>query len=172
MPFKNRGERVDEFLRCILNLWTEEVSEFDDEYYQVPRSIVNPKPVQKPHPPITVGGFSPRTFERAVNLGDGYNGIIMPFDQTKEVIDALKQEAEKSGQNFSDLQIVFRAITTIMDESPVKDRAPFTGTLGDIKGDINHFEELGITEIFFEFNFEENITGEKMLRYIEMLAPA
>jgi len=171
VPFKNRGDRVDEFLRCIINLWTEEVSEFDGEYYHVPRSIVNPKPVQKPHPPITVGGFSPKTFERAANLGDGYNGIIMPFEQTKEVMDALKIEAQKSNRNFSDLQIVFRAFTTILDESPVKDRAPFTGTVEDIKDDLKRCEELGITEIFFDFNFEEGITSEKMLRYTETLAP-
>ena len=133
VPFKNRGDRVDEFIRCILNLWTEDVSEFDGTFYQVPKSIVNPKPVQKPHPPITVGGFNPRTFERAVNLGDGYNGIIMPFDQMKGIIEGLKEAADKSGRNFSELQIVCRAFTTIMDQSPGNDRSPLTGTVKEIK---------------------------------------
>jgi len=171
VPFKNRGDRVDEFLRCILNLWTEEVSEFDGAFYQVPRSIVNPKPVQKPHPPITVGGFNPRTFERAVNLGDGYNGIIMPFDQMNGFIEELKKAAEKSGRNFSDLQIVCRAFATIMDQSPGKDRPPLSGTVEDINDDLERCEEMGITEIFFDFNFEKDITTEKMLSHMEMLAP-
>ncbi len=172
VPFKSRGDRVDEFLKCILNLWTEEVSEFDGAFYQVPRSIVNPKPVQKPHPPITVGGFNPRTFERAVNLGDGYNGIIMPFDQMNDNIEELKKAAEKSGRNFSDLQIVYRAFTSIMDQSPGKDRPPLSGTVEDINDDLERCEEMGITEIFFDFNFEKDITTEKMLSHMEMLAPS
>ncbi len=171
VPFKNRGDRVDEFIRCILNLWTEDVSEFDGTFYQVPKSIVNPKPVQKPHPPVTVGGFNPRTFDRAVNLGDGYNGIIMPFDQMKGIIEGLKEAAEKSDRNFSELQIVCRAFTTIMDQSPGKDRSPLTGTVEEIKDDLKRFEEMGITEIFFEFNFEKDITNGKMLSYMEKLAP-
>ncbi len=171
VPFKNRGDRVDEFIRCILNLWTEDVSEFDGTFYQVPKSIVNPKPVQKPHPPITVGGFNPRTFERAVNLGDGYNGIIMPFDQMKGIIEGLKEAADKSDRNFSELQIVCRAFTTIMDQSPGNDRSPLTGTVEEIKDDLKRFEEMGITEIFFEFNFVKDISNEKMLTYIEKLAP-
>lgn len=171
VPFKNRGDRVDEFLRCIINLWTQEVSEFNGEYYNVPRSIVNPKPLQKPHPPITVGGFSPRTFDRAINLANGYNGIIMTFDQTKDVMDTLKQQAEKSGRNFSELHNVFRTFTNITDKSPGKDRTPFVGTLEDIKGDLELFEELGITEIFFEFNFEDGISVDRMLEYMEILAP-
>ena len=73
-------------------------------FYKVPKSIVNPKPVQKPHPPITVGGFNPLTFERAVNPGNGYNGIIMPFEQMKVMIDGLKKAAEASNRNFSELQ--------------------------------------------------------------------
>lgn len=171
VPFKNRGDRVDEFLRCILNLWTEEVSEFDGTFYKVPKSIVNPKPVQKPHPPITVGGFNPRTFERAVVLGNGYNGITMPFDQMKGVIGALKTAAEKSGRKFSELQIVCRGFTTITDQSPGKERFPLIGTINEIKDDLKHFEDMGITEIFFEFNFVPDITIEKVITYMDKLAP-
>jgi probable F420-dependent oxidoreductase len=171
VPFEKRGTRVDEFLRCILNLWTEEVSEFNGTFYQVPKSIVNPKPLQKPHPPITVGGFNPRTFERAVNLGNGYNGIIMPFDQMKGMIDGVKKAAEISKRNLSDLQIVCRGFTKIMDQSAGKGRSPLTGTVGEIKDDLKRFEEMGITEIFFEFNFVEDITTGKALSYIEKLAP-
>ena len=57
VPFKQRGRRADEFLRCLDAIWTQDVIEFHGEFYNVPRSRVEPKPVQKPRPPITIGGY-------------------------------------------------------------------------------------------------------------------
>src|SRR3990172_4891094 len=57
VPFAGRGKRADEFLRCLLAIWTQDPVEFSGELYQVPKSRVEPKPVQKPHPPITIGGY-------------------------------------------------------------------------------------------------------------------
>src|SRR5262249_57143258 len=74
VPFRRRGRRADEFLRCLKAIWTDDVVEFAGEFYQVPRSKIEPKPVQKPHPPITIGGYSPVVITRAVTLGDGFNG--------------------------------------------------------------------------------------------------
>ena len=47
-------------------IWTEETVEFNGEFYKIPKSIIGPKPIQKPHPKILLGGFSPKTFERMV----------------------------------------------------------------------------------------------------------
>src|SRR3990170_2350025 len=79
VPFAGRGKRADEFLRCLRTIWTEDVVEFSGEFYQVPRSKVEPKPVQKPHPPITIGGYggAPRA-RRAVTLGDRFSGGNTP----------------------------------------------------------------------------------------------
>src|SRR3989442_4210194 len=74
VPFRRRGRRADEFLRCLKAIWTDDVGEFAGEFYQVPRSKIEPKPVQKPHPPITIGGYSPVGITRAGTLGDGFNG--------------------------------------------------------------------------------------------------
>src|SRR2546426_6858431 len=74
VPFRRRGRRADEFLRCLKAIWTDDVVEFAGEFYQVPRSKIEPKPVQKPHPPITIGGYSPVGITRAVTLRDGVNG--------------------------------------------------------------------------------------------------
>src|SRR5256712_9292818 len=74
VPFSRRGRRADEFLRCLKAIWTDEVVEFAGEFYRVPRSKIEPKPVQKPHPPITIGGYSPVVITRAVTLGAGFNG--------------------------------------------------------------------------------------------------
>ncbi len=170
VQFKNRGDRVDEFLKCLINLWTEDEPEFNGTYYKVPRSIVNPKPLQKPYPVITIGGFSPRSFVRAVTLGDGYNGIILPFDQMAGVIDTLRNSADSFNRDFKELEIVCRSVPVIMDESPGDERTPLIGTPDEIKEDILRFDELGVSEIIFEFNFDPEMTAERISDYMEMLA--
>lgn len=171
VEFKNRGDRVDEFLKCLITLWTEEEPEFSGTYYKVPKSIVNPKPFQKPYPVITIGGFSPRTFVRAVTLGNGYNGITLPFDDMKGVIDNLRKSAESHNRDFNQLEIVCRSVPVVMDESPGAERVPLNGTPEEIKEDIILYDELGVTEIIFEFNFDPHMTAEKMSKYMKMLAP-
>jgi len=170
VQFKNRGDRVDEFLKCLINLWTEDEPEFNGTYYKVPRSIVNPKPLQKPYPVITIGGFSPRSFVRAVTLGDGYNGMILPFDQMAGVIDTLRNSADSFNRDFKELEIVCRSVPVIMDESPAYERTPLIGTPNEIKEDILRFDEMGVSEIIFEFNFDPEMTAERISDYMEMLA--
>ena len=172
VEFKNRGDRIDEFLKCLIILWTEEEPEFNGTYYKVPRSIVNPKPLQKPYPVITIGGFSPRSFVRAVTLGNGYNGITLPFDEMEGVIDTLRKSADSHNRDFGELQIVCRSIPAIMDESPEGERTPLAGTPDEIKEDILRYDELGVSEIIFEFNFDPEMTVERMSDYMEMLAPS
>ena len=172
VEFKNRGDRIDEFLKCLINLWTEDEPEFNGTYYKVPRSIVNPKPLQKPYPVITIGGFSPRSFVRAVTLGNGYNGITLPFDEMEGVIDTLRKSADSHNRDFGELQIVCRSAPVIMDESPEGERTPLAGTPDEIKEDILRYDELGVSEIIFEFNFDPEMTVERMSDYMEMLAPS
>jgi len=72
VPFERRGKRADEFLECLKAIWTHEIVEFRGEFYRVPRSKVEPKPLQKPHPPNTIGGYSAPTVKRAVAHADGF----------------------------------------------------------------------------------------------------
>jgi len=171
-PFKNRGDRADEFLKCLKVLWTEQEPEFHGKFYHVPKSKVNPKPLQKPHPPITVGGFNPRAFQRAATLGDGYHGGILPFDQMKELFGGFIQAAQNAGRDLSELQVVCRGNIKLLDKSPGTSRYPLTGTIVEIKDDLKRCEEMGITEILFEMNFEPGITTDKLFHTMEQLRPA
>src|SRR5690348_707610 len=56
VPFARRGARMEEYLRCLHALWTQDPVEFAGEFYTVPRSHVGPPPVQRPHPPVLLGG--------------------------------------------------------------------------------------------------------------------
>src|SRR5713101_6652782 len=72
-PFHERGRQADEMLRVFKALWTEDNPSFTGEYFRFSDIGFAPKPVQKPHPPIWVGGDSPGAFRRVVTLGDGWH---------------------------------------------------------------------------------------------------
>jgi probable F420-dependent oxidoreductase len=69
VPFEGRGRRLDEALEVCRRLWTEEVVEHHGEFYDFPPVMFEPKPVQRPHPPVHVGGESPAALRRAVRAG-------------------------------------------------------------------------------------------------------
>jgi probable F420-dependent oxidoreductase len=72
-PFAERGRRMDEYLALVKTLWTERTPTFDGRYFQVRDCAITPKPVQKPHVPVWVGGDSPAALRRAARLGDGWH---------------------------------------------------------------------------------------------------
>jgi alkanesulfonate monooxygenase SsuD/methylene tetrahydromethanopterin reductase-like flavin-dependent oxidoreductase (luciferase family) len=76
IPYEKRGERANEILQAMKKVWTEDIVEFNGNFYKIPKSIIGPKPIQKPHPKILLGGFSPKTFERMTQYGDGYIGVL------------------------------------------------------------------------------------------------
>ena len=73
VPFHARGRHGDEILRAFKALWTEDNPRLDGEFFRFRELGFAPKPVQKPHPPIWVGGDSPGAFRRVVTLGDGWH---------------------------------------------------------------------------------------------------
>ena len=91
VPWERRGERTAEYVRVMKALWCEEVSEYRGELYDLPPCVQNPKPVQKPHPPILFGGESDAALRRVAQLGQGWYGFQLGPD---EVGDRLKSAAE------------------------------------------------------------------------------
>jgi len=72
---RSRGRRLEEAIELCKRLWTEEVIEHHGEFFDFAPVMFEPKPVQKPHPPILIGGESERALERAARLGDGWIGM-------------------------------------------------------------------------------------------------
>jgi len=172
VPFKQRGKRGDEFLRCLKAIWTQDEVEFHGDFYHVPRAKVLPKPRQKPHPPITVGGYSDVVIQRAVNLGDGFNGGNMPLADVGPLIARIRAAAEKAGRDPARLHVVCRGSFRIHDAPQGPSRRALWGTVDEIREDIRRYAEAGLTELFLEGNFtlaDEPI--DRALRVMEQLAP-
>ena len=172
VPYAQRGKRADEFLRCLKAAWTDDVVEFHGEFYSVPRSQIEPKPIQKPHPPITVGGYGSAVVRRAVTLGDGFNGGNVPMAQVVPLVQEVKAAAEAAGRDPRTLHIVCRGTYLVHDAAQGKDRRPLFGTLDEIREDIARYAEAGLTELFLEGNFKPGGASlDETLRVMNALAP-
>jgi probable F420-dependent oxidoreductase len=173
IPFARRGARADEFLRCLLALWGDDPVEFRGEFYRVPRSRFEPKPLQRPRPPVTIGGYAPNALRRAATLADGYNGGNIPFAGLAAVLRQLAAAAESVGKNPAALSVVCRGSFQVHVTAQGRDRRALWGTLSEIRDDIRRYAELGVTELFLEANFQPaGASLDRVLPVMEALAPA
>ena len=173
VPFSGRGRRADEFLRCLRAIWTEDPVEFRGEFYRVPRASVRPRPVQVPHPPITVGGYGPDAVRRAVTLADGFNGGNTHFDQLAPLVRLLHESAARAGRDPARLPIVCRGTFRPADAPQGPGRRPLFGTIEEIREDVRRYAALGVTELFLEGNvLLADWPLDRTLEVMDALAPA
>ena len=171
VPYAGRGRRGDEFLRCLKAIWTENPVEFTGEFYRVPLSKIEPRPVQTPHPPITIGGYGPTVVRRAVAY-DGFNGGNVPLQQVALLVAEIKAAAQEAGRDPRALQIVSRGSFQLHASPQGKDRRPLWGNLGEIREDVARYAEAGLTELFLEANFDPRGPSlERTLEVMEAMAP-
>ncbi|HZO10721.1 MAG TPA: LLM class flavin-dependent oxidoreductase, partial [Nitrososphaeraceae archaeon] len=155
VPYKDKGTRADEFIQALKKIWTDEVVEFKSKYYNIPASKIGPKPLQKPHPPILLGGFSPKTFSRIVNYANGWIGVagFGPLKQLEQVINGLKENARKIDKDPSKIDNYIGAYPNVLESPDASDktRSPMTGTIEQIGSDIEQIKAMGTNHIFFGY---------------------
>ena len=104
-----RGALADEFLPLLKAIWTENPVEFHGKFFNVPRSYIDLKPVQKPHPPIYLGAFAPAALQRLAKLADGWNPVFLPVPVMAEMFGTIKQMAKEAGRDPSAMAMVVHA---------------------------------------------------------------
>src|SRR5438094_273839 len=108
-----RLEQLDEAIRVCKSLWTMERSDFVGKHYTLTGAVCEPKPVQKPHPPIWVGGMGEKKTLRIVaEHADGWNAFPLPIPQMREKLDVLRDHCAAVGRDFDSIgkQLGIRAI--------------------------------------------------------------
>jgi probable F420-dependent oxidoreductase len=159
VPFKDRGARLDEFIRCLQALWADDPVEFSGRFYSVPRSLFLPKPRQRPRPPILIGGYAAATFRRAATLGDGYVGGNVPLARVAPLVEELRAAESAAGRQPGSVRLICRGSVRLSDD-PLPDdadRRPLWGSLDQIRADVARYRDLGVDELFFELNFDPSI---------------
>ncbi len=153
-PYEERGAVSDEYIEAFKELWTSEPPSFEGKYCRFSDISFLPKPVQKPHPPIWIGGESPPALRRAARLGDAWFPIgsnpqfpVGTKAQLAEYISRLGRYAEDAGRSPSEIDVAYSVSGYNPREAEFMTdgkRKPFTGTPQQIADDIKSFEELGV----------------------------
>jgi len=107
-PFHTRGRQADEALRVFKELWTSDSPSFEGEFFRFRDLGFAPKPVQKPHPPIWVGGASPAAFRRVVTLGDGWHASPRSMTEFRDGLAQLRKAADAYGRSWETIEISMR----------------------------------------------------------------
>jgi len=95
IPYEERGARVSEHIDVIRELWTSDNPSFDGKFTSFAGIQSRPRPVQKPSPPIHVGGMSPPALRRAVAQGDGWYGFFQDLAATEQALNGLEEAAKR-----------------------------------------------------------------------------
>lgn len=164
------GSRADEFIQVLKTIWTTDPVEFRGRHFQIPRSIIQPKPVQKPHPPLYLAAFSQGALKRAATLANGWNPAVVPLDGMKQMLAGLKAMANAAGRDPASLELVVRANLSITERLVGKGRSIFSGSMEDIREDVAAVRALGASEVFFDATFSPGVSTERdFLRISEEL---
>ena len=155
--FDARGEVTNEYLAAFKELWTADRPTFSGRYVQFSDISFLPKPVQRPHPPVWVGGESPAAMRRAARLGDGWCPIganpRYPLDtpeRVRESIKMLHDLAEARNRDPATIELSYLATWYGSDAMPASNGKQhlLSGTMEDVVADAEALHELGIANIF------------------------
>src|SRR5487761_1343574 len=153
--YGQRGARTEDFLRCLLAIWTDDVVDYDGAFYEVPRSRVDPKPLQRPPPPVLFGGTAAPALRRAGRLGAGWiSSSRADLPALGESVAVVKAAAEGAGRDPTALRFVCRAVAKVR----TGERAPLVGSLEEIRADLGLLESAGMTEAFVDLNFDPAVS--------------
>jgi probable F420-dependent oxidoreductase len=167
IPYLKRGERSNEILQAMKKIWIEDIVEFDGKFYKIPKSKIGPKPTQKPHPKILLGGFSPKTFERMVKYGDGYIGALGgSFEYFENSIKMFNDLIKKSTRERKDFDLTILTFPYILTRSPENERAPMNGTIEEIGSDLSKLKSLGVDRVIFAMNAEKNYDVNETIEFL------
>ena len=105
VPWKDRAGRTKECIDVMKTLWCDEISHFEGEYFSIKAAYQNPKPVQKPHPPLIFGGESDPALQRVAEMGQGWYGFNLTPDALEQKLESLEKKLETKGRKLADIKI-------------------------------------------------------------------
>jgi probable F420-dependent oxidoreductase len=146
VPFHARGRQADEILRVWKALWTQDNPSHEGEFYRFRDLGFAPKPVQKPMPPIWVGGDSPGAFRRVVTLGDGWHATSKTPAQLRERLTQLRAAADAAKRPVESLTLSIR--NPLRDEELAQGKQAVVDLLAEYK-------RIGVAHIVLDFRRDD-----------------
>ena len=172
-PFAERGAVTNEYLRAFIELWTSDNPTFEGKYVNFSDITFLPKPVQKPHPPIWIGGQSKPAIRRAAQIGNAWHPVgaipAAPLEpeELAENLALLHDYAEKAGRDPSQIQVSVKAPLYDSNNSDGS-RRRFTGSPDEVRQDVQTYADVGVTHLIFDFRTADpHQTEDRMAQFSE-----
>jgi len=146
---QGRAARADEFVEVLDAIWTTDPVEYAGRYFTLPRSTLQPKPVQSPRPPIYMAAYTPSALERVGRYADGWMPSGVPLAAVGPMMEQVRAAARAAGRDANALELLIFADGHVLERSRGPDRLDFVGTLDEIRQDVAKARALGATEILF-----------------------
>ncbi len=197
VPIKGRGNRTDEYIEAMKAIWTQPMASYEGKYLKFENAEIHPKPVQKPHPPVWVGGWMDQAAVRAGRYGEGWiPGWLSPKEMARGC-EILRNTAEDAGRDPAGIKIAVEklaaiartrdeamtlALPTIRESSHTYERdvdniqfaldRHIIGSVDDVRRRIDEFIEAGVQHFELKLIYPDMDTMQKeMLLWSEEIIP-
>jgi alkanesulfonate monooxygenase SsuD/methylene tetrahydromethanopterin reductase-like flavin-dependent oxidoreductase (luciferase family) len=156
--YAERGAVTNEYLQLFKELWTKDDPDFHGKYVQVSSIGFEPKPVQRPHPPIWIGGHSGPALRRTASLGDGWMPIglrppsLLHPEEMARKLSRLRTLLRQANRPEDAVTISFTA-PVVVTNTPASPRPLLHGRPQEIAADLRRYQSLGVQ------NFAMNLPG-------------
>jgi probable F420-dependent oxidoreductase len=173
---ERRGARADEYVAALRALWSGAPG-YQGEFFTIPAGRQDPPPVQRPGPPVLIGGMSRAAMERAGRIGDGWvtasSADLSVIAESARVVQSAARVAGRSPARIVCRGVVRPGRPAISKKTG--QRLLLSGSYEKIREDIRWLESCGVTEVFYDLNFDPAVgdpsasEGKAMLRASEIL---
>ena len=152
LPFRERGRMSDDYIRAIKAAFGADVPEYRGRYLSFSGAAFSPRPAQRPHPPIWVGGMpgaiSPAAVRRCAELGDAWHPLALSLDDIEKGYATLRDLATRAGRQG--LGLAPRNALDLTDAPKGAGRAAFQGSVAEVASDIRRVRTLGADWMTFD----------------------
>jgi probable F420-dependent oxidoreductase len=165
-PFAARGRVTDEYIEVIKRICQGGEVSFQGDHYQLEPVISKPGSVQRPHPPILIGGISNAALRRVARLADGWLSTALGAEKIVERLGLLRSLCEAQGRSFADLTLYHKLFINIGEARQGTDgsRDWGTGSKAQILDDIRRLIDLGYDGVVIRYRGSEAEAQRNQLR--------
>jgi len=151
VPYRQRGSRTDEAIAVLKALCGQDSAEFEGRHHSFAGVEFLPKPAQRPHPPLWIGGRSDAAVRRAARVGDAWHPSHLTVDELRRQIPGLHAECERAGRSADEVTVTTRR-KLVLTGSPTDAEAArvLQGDAGAIAATVAELEQVGVTHLIVE----------------------
>ena len=171
VPYAQRGPMTDEFLEIFKVLWTQPYPEFHGRFYNIEGIQFYPKPVQKPHIPIWVGGHTGRALRRTAKYGDCWHTTRQTPEFVADHIPRLRRYVDQADRDPDSISVSLKRSLHFTDMRMEEGGSVRTGgamiaTTQEVIDDVYYCRELGIDQLTYDFRVDGVERGIQVMEHL------